>query len=68
MHDAVQVCDDASMAAVSEALFDAKFNEPYIQDYMNKLDLDAIFAEQGLYRVEDAKPYCQSVVRWCQKA
>ena len=68
LHDTVQICDDASMARTSEALFDAKFNEPYIQDYMKSVDLDAIFAEQGLYPVEEAKPYCQSVVRSYQKA
>jgi ubiquinone/menaquinone biosynthesis C-methylase UbiE len=67
LHDAVQFCDDASMAATSKVLFDAKFNEPYIQDYMTNVNLDIIFAAQGMQPLVSAKPYCQSVVRCYKK-
>jgi len=66
-HDAVQMVDDSSVAKTSRALFDRRFNEPYILDFMEKVDLDAIFAVHGMIPACPPKPYRQATVRCYQK-
>ena len=65
--DAVQMKDDASIAATSRVSFDASFNEPYMMEWMEKVDLDAIFAAEGLEPVGPAKPYYASTLRVYRK-
>lgn len=62
-HDAVQRVDDASVVEVARVSFSARFNEPYILDFMENVDLDKIFAQHGLYPSCPARAYCQAAVR-----
>ena len=65
--DAVQMKDDPSIASVSRVSFDRMFNEPYMMDWMNKVDLDEICGEYGLVPATPPRPYYASTVRCYQK-
>lgn len=66
-HDAVQMDDDMSVAATSRATFDRRFNEPFILNFMENVNLDSIFAEHGLHPSCPVKPYRQAAVRCYKK-
>ena len=55
--DAVQMKDDTSVAATTRVAFDASFNEPFMMNWTEKVDLDAIFAVEGFEPVGPARPY-----------
>ena len=47
-HDTVQMEDDSTLASGIGGAFASRLNEPYIQDYVESVDLNSVFAEVGI--------------------
>ena len=65
--DAVQMKDDPSITSASRVTFIKHFNEPYMIDWMENVDLDEICLSHGLIPAEPSRPYYASTVRCYRK-
>jgi ubiquinone/menaquinone biosynthesis C-methylase UbiE len=65
--DAPQIQDDSTIASTSRVVFDKKFTEPFMVNWMENIDMDEIFGTYGLMPIAAPRPYFASTLRCYRK-